>query len=56
MKILNLTKPICKIANQIKNGNEIPGEWVEGTIVHIYKEKWGGPKTQTHTYQYAQRN
>ena len=30
---------IAKIMNKIKNGEQMPDEWVEGVVVHIYKNK-----------------
>jgi len=36
-KHINL--PIANIMNHIQAGGEMPKEWVEGTIVHIYKNK-----------------
>jgi len=34
-----ITKPMTKILNKIHQGDEIPPEWKNGAIVHIYKQK-----------------
>ena len=35
----HITIPITNIMNKIKNGQPLPEEWSEGTLVHIYKNK-----------------
>ena len=34
-----IKRNITNMANQLKNGSQLPEEWVEGALVHIYKNK-----------------
>ena len=43
-----IAKPICNITGEIKNGQGIPEEWAEGTVLHIYKNKGGPSDTESY--------